>query len=326
MLFRPYYHRNPVAISYFFGCGSKSQGVVVDPMADQVDFYIRESEALNMQIRYVFDTHLHADHVSGARRLAEKTGAAYVLHRSADVGFDCTRADDGDEIEAGNTVVKILHTPGHTPEHVSLLVTDRVRGGDPWFVLTGHTLMVGDVGRTELAAEAKQGAEQLFHSLHDKLLTLPDHLEVFPGAYSGSVCGRNLSGKPSSTIGFEKKWNRALLAADVPAFQQLAMVDVPKRPLGFAEIRAYNMGRADRIPVFIDVRDRDEFDRQPVSGSLHIPLDLLEQRADSFRQADVTVLCDDGGGRSAQAKAILERQGFSDVKIFPGGCRGWLSS
>ncbi|MGG1312676.1 MBL fold metallo-hydrolase [Cohnella laeviribosi] len=243
MLFRQYLHHDPVvAISYFFGCGSRSQGVVVDPVEEAVDFYIEESKRLGMDIRYVIDTHLHADHISGARELAKKTGAAYVMHQSAATAFPFQSVEDGDEIVAGNTVIRILHTPGHTPEHISLVVTDRARGEDPWFIVTGHTLMVGDVGRTELASDVKAGAMQLYESLFQKILVLPDELEVYPGAYSGSVCGRSLSGKPSSTIGFEKKFNKALRLKEREAFVAFMTENIPEPPAGYQEIRAYNSG------------------------------------------------------------------------------------
>jgi len=249
MLFRAYLHRNPVAVSYFFGCGSQNQGIVVDPMEDQVDMYVQQSNDLNMQIRYVIDTHVHADHISGARLLAEKTGAKYVLHESARVSFDYKPVKDGEEIAAGNTILRFIHTPGHTPEHMSIVVTDKARGEEPWFVLTGHTLMVGDVGRTELASDVEEGARQLFTSLHEKLLVLPDHLEVYPGAYSGSVCGRSLSGKPSSTLGFEKRNNRALQIRKVSDFVAHMTQDIPPRPPAFDQVRAYNMGYTHDKPI-----------------------------------------------------------------------------
>lgn len=248
MIFRQYLQRNPIAASYYFGCGSQSQGVVVDPIEDQVDFYVQEAKAMKMEIRYVIDTHLHADHISGARLLAEKTGAKYVLHRSADANFEFTAVEDDEEIVAGNTILKFLHTPGHTPEHISIMVTDRVRGDDPWFIITGHTLMVGDVGRTELAGAAEEGARQLYNSIYNKLLQLPDHLELFPGAYAGSVCGRSLSGKPSSTLAFEKKWNKALQFQDEDAFVSFMLKDIPEQPASFQEIRDFNRGKRSERP------------------------------------------------------------------------------
>ncbi|WP_052144596.1 MBL fold metallo-hydrolase [Halalkalibacter okhensis] len=180
MIFRQYLHSEPIAASYFFGCGGQSTGAIVDPLLEDVDFYIEESKRLGMEISYIFDTHLHADHLSGARLLAEKTGAKYVLHESAQTSFNYYSVKDNDQIILGNVVVDIMHTPGHTPEHISLVVTDKTRGAEPWFVLTGHTLMVGDVGRTELASDVEEGASQLYDSIFNKLVTLDDHIEVYP--------------------------------------------------------------------------------------------------------------------------------------------------
>ena len=148
-------------------------------------------------------------------------------------------------LELGNVAIQVIHTPGHTPEHISLLVTDRTRSQEPWFVLTGHTLMVGDLGRTELATNAEEGARALFRTAQD-LKSLPDHLEVLPGAYSGSVCGRSLSGKPNSTIGFEKRNNKALRIENEDEFVRTMVADVPPPPPGAAEIRAVNSGIAPK--------------------------------------------------------------------------------
>src|SRR5579872_4636230 len=240
MILRQFLHSDPVAASYLFGCGGKATGVVVDPLGD-VSLYLRVAQDTGMRIRYVIDTHLHADHLSAGRELARKTEAEYVLFADTSVTFPFRGVRDGDVLELGNVSVKVLHTPGHTPEHISLVVTDHTRSEEPWFVLTGHTLMVGDLGRTELATNAEEGARALFTSVQ-KLKALPDHLEVLPGAYSGSVCGRSLSGKPTSTIGFEKRFNKAFRIDDEPTFLRTMLADIPPAPAQAAQVRAFNSG------------------------------------------------------------------------------------
>jgi glyoxylase-like metal-dependent hydrolase (beta-lactamase superfamily II) len=192
-------------------------------------------------LRYVIDTHVHADHLSAGRELAAAAGAEYILHASAGAGFPFRAVEDGDVLSLGNVDARVLHVPGHTPEHLALVVTDRTRGLEPWFVLTGHTLMVGDMGRTELASSAEAGARALFRSA-DRLRALPDYLEVLPGAFAGSVCGRGLSGKPTSTIGFERRFNRAFSLMDEEPFVRLMLQEIPPRPERAREIRAANLG------------------------------------------------------------------------------------
>ncbi len=194
-----------------------------------------------MKIRYVLDTHVHADHISGARKLAHLTGADYVLHSSADTRFRFHGVCNNELLELGNVEIRVLHTPGHTPEHIALLVTDKTRGPEPWFLLSGHTLMVGDLGRTELASSDEEGARALFRSIQ-KLKTLPDYLEVLPAAFSGSVCGRSLSGKPSSTIGFERRYNRAFGIEEEEAVVRHMLENIPAPPPDAARIRAINLG------------------------------------------------------------------------------------
>jgi glyoxylase-like metal-dependent hydrolase (beta-lactamase superfamily II) len=180
----------------------------VDPQAKDVDTYAEFARSKGMEVKYVIDTHVQADHLSGGRRLAELTGARYCLHESADVAFDFTPLADGEELDIGNVTVRVLHTPGHTPESVCLLVTDRTRTLEPWFLLTGDTLFVGAVGRPDLPGRARENAAELYTSIQEKLLTLPGDIEVYPSHFAGSVCGAGMSGKPSSTLAFERRWNR----------------------------------------------------------------------------------------------------------------------
>jgi len=213
---------------------------VCDPV-EQIEPYLRVSEETGMKIRYVIDTHVHADHISGGRRLAEATGADYVLHESAGARFQFRGVKENEELDLGNVRIHVLHTPGHTPEHMSLVVTDKTRGPEPWCLLSGHTLMVGDLGRTELASSAEEGARSLFRSIQ-KLKTFPDYLEVLPGAFSGSVCGRSLSGKPSSTIGFERRFNRAFGIGEEEEFVRYMLQNIPTPPAEASKTRAMNLG------------------------------------------------------------------------------------
>jgi len=203
----------------------------------------RDAEKLGMRIHFVVDTHVHADHVSIGARLAESTGAQYVLSAKADIAGSFMGVKDGDVLPLGNVVATVLETPGHTPEHICLLITDKTRAEEPWFVLTGHTLMIGDLGRTELATSAEEGARNLYRSAQ-RLLALPEYVEVLPGAYAGSVCGRRLSGKPFSTIGFEKGYNKALQVASEDQFVQVMLADVPPPPPDAVRIRNVNARRA----------------------------------------------------------------------------------
>jgi glyoxylase-like metal-dependent hydrolase (beta-lactamase superfamily II) len=243
VIVRQFLHTEPaVAASYILGCGGKSACVVIDPVL-AAEQYVQTAIDLGMTIRYVVDTHVHADHLSTGRALAAAVGAPYLLHERVTADFDFTSVADRDHIEIGNVDLEVLHLPGHTPEHVGLLVTDRTRGSEPWLAVTGHTLMVGDMGRTELASSAEDGAHALFRSAQ-RLRELPDHLVILPGAFAGSVCGRALSANPISTIGFERRFNKAFAIDDETVFVAAMVRDIPAPPPNAAATRAANLGRA----------------------------------------------------------------------------------
>jgi glyoxylase-like metal-dependent hydrolase (beta-lactamase superfamily II) len=230
------------SLSYFFGCATHGKAVAVDVVAGDEPWFIEEAAKAGVQITHVIDTHVHADHYSGGRALARMLGTAYYLHESdlGKVKFDFEPLRDGQTLDLGNVQVQVLHTPGHTPDSICLLVTDLRRGGEPWFVVTGDTLFVGAVGRPDLAGQEQAMAAQLYDSLHARLLGLPSDLELYPGHQAGSACGAGLSGKPSSTIGFEKRCNPAL-SLDREQFVAELTRDIPPRPADMARIVAANI-------------------------------------------------------------------------------------
>ena len=232
------------SLSYFFGCATVGKAVAVDVVAGDEERLIDEAKRAKVAFAYVIDTHVHADHYSGGRALAQAVGAPYCLHESAtdNVKFDFLPLADGQVLDVGNVKVKVLHTPGHTPDSVCLLVTDLRRGEAPWFVITGDTLFVGAVGRPDLLGREAEMAAQLHDTLHAKLLPLPDEIEIFPGHQAGSVCGAGLSGKPSSTLGFEKRWN-PLLSKRRDEFIT-AVSQVPPRPAEMEQMVRVNRGLA----------------------------------------------------------------------------------
>ncbi|HEY3234747.1 MAG TPA: MBL fold metallo-hydrolase, partial [Polyangiaceae bacterium] len=239
-IFRPYYYFETGCAAYLFGCGTLGKCAVVDAHQEDIDAYIAFAQAKGMRITHVIDTHIHADHRSGGPELARASEAAYCLHQSADVAFAFEPLRDGEVLELGNTQVKVLHTPGHTSESICALVTDLRRSPEPWFVLTGDTLFVGAVGRPDLPGNARKNAAELYDSIHQKLLTLPGDVEVFPGHFSGSMCGAGMSGKPSSTIAFEKRHN-PMLSRSREAFID-ALADVPPKPAEMGQILSLNRG------------------------------------------------------------------------------------
>ncbi len=215
---------------------------MVDPQ-QEIEPYLEAAAQKSLRITHIFETHVQADHVSGARRLAEVTRAPVLFHESAPVEFPHVDLEDDEEHELGNVRLAILHTPGHTPDGISIVVTDRTRALEPWFVLTGDTLFAGGVGRPDLLGQGAELslAEQLYESLYGKLLKLPDHLEVYPAHFGGAACGKGLSGKPGSTIGFERRFNPALQFTAKADFVRFVLEDLPPQPPVFAENRHRNL-------------------------------------------------------------------------------------
>ena len=244
MFFRQVLNDSSACASYVFGCKTKSRFAVVDPHVDLVDEYIRIADAQGVPIVAVLETHVQADHVSGLPELVERTGAVAYVPDGAGVEFEHVPLSDGQVVDLGNTELQAIATPGHAAAHHAYLVTDHSRGNEPWFVLTGDALLVGDAGRPDLHAHGETTVEEmartLYRSLAERLLSLPDELLLYPSHYSGSVCGRGLSANPASTIGFERRHNRALQFDSEDEFVDALVKDIPPAPPQQADIVAAN--------------------------------------------------------------------------------------
>ena len=294
MYFRQFYLACLAHASYLIG--SEGEAVVVDPQRD-VDQYIQEAEAQALRIKYVIETHLHADFVSGHRELAVRTGAKIIFGRQAGATFTHHAVKDGDEISVGKVKLRVLETPGHTPESICLLVIDPEVSNQPQKVLTGDTLFIGDVGRPDLAGgkgyTAQMMAALMYDSLHRKLLSLGDDVEVYPAHGAGSMCGRSMSNETSSTIGEQRKFNYALKPMSKDEFVSMMTTDLQEAPAYFprdAEINRTGAAPLDALPrptafspadvknlalqdqVVLDVRSPAEFGAGHVPGALNIGL------------------------------------------------------
>jgi hydroxyacylglutathione hydrolase len=253
MYFRQILNDDTACASYLFGCNSAGELAVVDPHADLVDDYVALAESQGSRIAAVIETHLQADHVSGLPELVDRTGAMAYLPEGAGVDFEHHALADGELVKLGNTVIEAVATPGHAAAHHAYLVTDHRRGDQPWMVLTGDALLVGDAGRPDLHAQGDLTAEgmarTLYRSLTERLLSLPDYLLLYPAHYSGSVCGRGLSRHPTSTIGFERRHNRAAGFSSEDEFVAALLEDIPRAPEQQAEIVAVNRSGRPRTPI-----------------------------------------------------------------------------
>ena len=244
MIFQQFLNEETGCLSYLIGCGQAGEAAVVDPGRDRVDEYAAVARRKGLRITEIIETHVHADHVSGNQALAAKCGARLRIHPAAHAAYPHATIEDGETLSIGSVALKVLHTPGHTPDSVSLLVTDTSRGGEPWFVLTGDTLFIGDVGRPDL--QGGQGlspefmARQLYRSLHTSLLTLPDATRVYPAHGAGSACGKNLSTEKASTIGEQRRSNYALRLGSAEDFVAAVTEGQPPQPGYFARVAELN--------------------------------------------------------------------------------------
>jgi glyoxylase-like metal-dependent hydrolase (beta-lactamase superfamily II)/rhodanese-related sulfurtransferase len=281
-LFRQFVDDDLGCASYLVGDEDVGEAVVVDP-AYAIEQYLEEAARHDLRIVRVLETHTHADHVSGHGRFSLEQGLPVAIHALAEPEYPFEPIADGDEVVVGNVGLRVIHTPGHRPEHCCFAVTDRTRADEPWLLLTGDSLFVGDTARPDLAVEAHEGAEGLFHSLH-RLLELNDGVEVYPGHVAGSLCGKSMSSKASTTIGFERRFNRALALATVEAFvAESAAVSAP-RPANMERVVALNRGPFVGAPSpvgelsgpgdarVLDVRPSESFLAGHIPGAINVPL------------------------------------------------------
>jgi hydroxyacylglutathione hydrolase len=346
---------------FYLGClahasyliGSDGEAAVVDPQRD-VEQYVDEARGHGLRIRYVVETHLHADFVSGHRELAERTGAEIVFGARAGAAFPHRAVTDGDEVRLGHVTLRFLETPGHTPESISILVVDHAVSPGPRMVLTGDTLFIGDVGRPDLVGAKGMSAEamagMLYDSLHEKLLRLPDAVEVYPAHGAGSLCGRNISKETSSTIGEQRRFNYAVQPMPRESFVRLMTTDLPEVPAYFPRDVELNRGgapplaeqsppvglspaRVDALAaegaVILDIRGSGPFATGHVPGSVNIGLSgQFASWAGTLLPAErpLVIVADDEAG-VGEAAMRLARVGISSLAGYlEGGLADWAAS
>lgn len=342
MIFRQLLNEPLAAASYLVGCAATGEAAVVDPSLPAEQYALLAADR-GLRVVAVLETHLHADYISTGRALAALTGARVVLPRRAEARFDHTPLDDGETLHVGNLALTALATPGHTPEHTAYLVADTPRAERPWFVLSGDCLFVGDVGRADLVDLPDTGPEPLYTSIFERLLALPDDVELFPGHFGGSACGgKAMSGKVSSTIGFERRYNWALQAPDRAAFAALvagtpraAVADVLRNrhtnqgllplPDGYGSCAAGSLSALDTAAFAaavvagalpLDVRPRDAFTAGHLAGALAAPYsrDALAGRAAALvPPGEPVVVLGENAAVAAAAAELLAAAGRNPV-------------
>jgi hydroxyacylglutathione hydrolase len=343
MYFKQFLNERCGCASYLIASRRTNEAAIVDPAieTEAYDALLRER---GFRLKYVIDTHIHADHVSGARRLVTEHGGELCLHESAQVAYPFRGMTDRQELELGQLRLRVLHTPGHRPELISILIINPLRSPEPSMVLTGDSLLVGDVGRPDFGG----GDVAAQYESLSSLLRLPDWVAVFPGHFEGP-CGKGMCGRPSTTIGFERLYN-PLARLDRREFISKVAGGVPPRPLNMTAIEATNRGRADMAwamltgspavrevsademrtdssaATVIDVREPEEFASGHVPGAINLPQADLATRLDELpRDRPVFVICQ-GGFRSLRAAQFLKQRGLSDVASVKGGTEGWRAA
>jgi glyoxylase-like metal-dependent hydrolase (beta-lactamase superfamily II)/rhodanese-related sulfurtransferase len=336
MIFQQLVNEESGCLSYLIGCGQSGQAVVIDPGRDRVAEYLRIARKKGLTIAQVVETHTHADHISGNRDLASATGATIRVHGAAGAAFEHAPVADGDVIRLGQVELQIAHTPGHTPDSICVLVTDRARADRPWFVLTGDTLFVGSVGRPDLGGE--RAAEDIWESLRRVLLPLDDSVEVYPAHGAGSACGRAMSAKSGSTIGFERRFNPALQFDSRARFVSFLMEGIPPKPASFEIIVGKNRGllplqaakprpftareaweAVEHGACVLDVREPATYGEGHVPGALNVWIEAgqFAERAAAFLPPGAPVLLMAPGPADLdRAVQALSRVGVDDVVGF----------
>ncbi len=346
MLFRQITHDDLGCASYLIGDERAGVAAVVDPRYE-IDEYLELARYRGVTIEHVLETHNHADHVSGHGRLVAATGARIHVHRLAAPDYEHEPFEDGWELQLGSLLVRAAHTPGHRPEHTAFLLIDTDRGSEPWAVLSGDSLFVGDVARTDLAIERAEGAREIFRSVHERLLSLPDDCELWPAHLGGSMCGGpGMNMKICSTIGYERDHNPTLSISDEEQFVAEAVAKLGPQPPNFEKIVALNRGplqtsgvevpalyphqvqlKRDEGALLVDVRTDLQFDDVHIHGSICIPSfssgfgSKLAWIADHDREI-VFIGRDDADGRRA-AKLALSVGVRNVAGLLAGGMTNW---
>jgi hydroxyacylglutathione hydrolase len=343
MYFKQFLDEKVGCASYLIASRRSHEAAIVDP-AVGIGQYVELLQQRGFVLKYVIDTHVHADHISGARALAARFDAELCLHASARVTYPFRALHDGEDLSLGQLRLHVVHTPGHRAELISLLVVNPERSPEPSMVLTGDSLLVGDVGRPDFGGG---DARQQYDSV-TRLLRLPDWVAVFPGHFEGP-CGKGMCGRPSTTIGFERLFNK-LARMDREPFVAAMTESVPARPLNMTAIEATNRGAADApwamltelaaIPetkvdglrerpatsLLIDVREPEEFAAGHVPGAVNVPQSDLASRLEELpRDRTIYVVCQ-GGMRSARAAQFLRQVGFGELVNVSGGTNAWVGA